>query len=181
MTIYNFIEKYKVPKKICDNFIEYYKKNKEYKNKGIVGDGYIDTSIKQSTDVTFYNNSNDENIKIFFEHLSLCVTEYIKKYKINGVLRTEIANNIQHYKANQGYNYLHYERSAGETYRQLVYTLYLNTVKDKGGTFFPFQQTTISAIKGDLIIFPADFTHRHKGIISPTEEKYIVTGWFTNK
>ena len=181
MTIYNFIEKYKIPEKICDDFIEYHKTNKEYKNKGIVGDGYIDTSIKNSTDVTFYNSSNNQNIKIFFEHLSLSVTEYIKKYKINGVLRTEIANNIQHYKANQGYDYLHYERSAGETYRQLVYTLYLNTVKDKGGTFFPFQQTTISANKGNLIIFPADFTHLHKGIISTTEEKYIVTGWFTNK
>ena len=175
MTIYNFIEKYKIPDKICDAFIEYYKTNKEYKNKGIVGDGYIDTSIKQSTDVSFYNNSNDNNIKMFFEHLSLYVTEYNKKYKINGVLRTEIAHNIQHYKANQGYNYLHYERSAGEPNRQLVYTLYLNTVKDKGGTSFPFQQTTVSAIKGDLVIFPADFTHLHKGVISPTEEKYIAT------
>ena len=69
MTIYNFIEKYKIPEKICDDFIEYHKTNKEYKNKGIVGDGYIDTSIKNSTDVTFYNNSNNQNIKIFFEHL----------------------------------------------------------------------------------------------------------------
>ena len=27
MTIYNFIEKYKIPDKICDDFIEYYKTN----------------------------------------------------------------------------------------------------------------------------------------------------------
>lgn len=24
----------------------------------------------------------------------------------------------------------------------------------------------------------SQFTHPHKGIVSPTEEKYIVTGWF---
>ena len=56
--------------------------------------------------------------------------------------------------------------------------LYLNTVKDKGGTEFPYQQKIFSAIKGDLLIWPSDFTHPHRGIVSPTEEKYIATGWF---
>ena len=56
--------------------------------------------------------------------------------------------------------------------------LYLNTVNDKGGTEFPFQNKIFFAKKGRLIIWPAEFTHPHKGIISPTEEKYIVTGWF---
>ena len=55
---------------------------------------------------------------------------------------------------------------------------YLNTVKDGGGTEFPFQNKIFSANKGDLIVWPAGFTHPHKGIVSLTEEKYIVTGWF---
>ena len=62
--------------------------------------------------------------------------------------------------------------------RQLVYMLYLNTVTDKGGTRFPYQKITTPAIKGNLILWPAEFTHPHQGIISPTQEKYIATGWF---
>ncbi len=56
--------------------------------------------------------------------------------------------------------------------------LYLNTIKDKGGTKFLNQKITTPAIKGNLIIWPAEFTHIHKGIVSPSEEKYIATGWF---
>ena len=56
--------------------------------------------------------------------------------------------------------------------------LYLNTVKDKGGTEFIFQNVVTPAIKGNLLIWPAEFTHLHRGIISPTEKKYIATGWF---
>ena len=55
--------------------------------------------------------------------------------------------------------------------------LYLNDVKD-GGTYFPFQNITTQAVKGDLILWPADFTHPHRGVISDTQEKYICTGWF---
>ena len=55
--------------------------------------------------------------------------------------------------------------------------LYCNTLK-KGGTHFPFQEKTLTAKKGKLIIWPSDFTHPHVGVISKTQEKYIVTGWF---
>ena len=34
------------------------------------------------------------------------------------------------------------------------------------------------AKKGNLVIWPAEFTHMHKGVISKTKEKYIATGWF---
>ena len=56
--------------------------------------------------------------------------------------------------------------------------LYLNTVTDNGGTYFPRQDTLTNAIKGDMIIWPAYFTHPHRGIVSETQEKYICTGWF---
>ena len=88
-----------------------------------------------------------------------------------------MCNNIQHYEISKGYPGLHYERDKEVSTRQLVYMLYLNTVTDRGGTEFPFQNITTSAVKGNLIIWPADFTHPHRGIISDTQEKYIATGW----
>jgi hypothetical protein len=56
---------------------------------------------------------------------------------------------------------------------------YLNTVKDGGGTEFFHQKLTTSAEQGKTLIWPADWTHTHRGITSPTEEKYIITGWYS--
>jgi|TARA_R100001530_G_C4233975_1_gene133436 hypothetical protein len=178
MNIFNFIDEYKVDDIICDNFIEYFKKNTEYKSLGSSStNGFIDTDIKDSTDVNFFNSSTNKNIITFFKELSKCLNSYIKKYNIKEELRTQLCNNIQYYKPKQGYPALHYERGKTFSTRQLVYMLYCNTVTDKGGTEFPYQNTTLSAVKGKLVIWPADFTHPHRGIVSDTQEKYIVTGW----
>jgi len=35
------------------------------------------------------------------------------------------------------------------------------------------------SIKGLSVVWPSDFTHTHRGIISNEYEKYIVTGWLS--
>ena len=55
---------------------------------------------------------------------------------------------------------------------------YLNDVNDGGETEFIHQGMQIHPEKGKTLIWPADWTHTHRGIPSPTETKYIVTGWF---
>ena len=50
---------------------------------------------------------------------------------------------------------------------------------DQGGTEFYYQNMTIQPKKGLTVIWPADWTHTHRGIVSPTQEKYIITGWFS--
>tara|TARA_A100000171_G_C2041662_1_gene100785 strand:+ start:58 stop:606 length:549 start_codon:yes stop_codon:yes gene_type:complete len=178
MNTFNFIEEYKLDDAMCDNFIKYFKKNKEYKKIGASGEkGTIDTTIKNCTETYFFNNSNDKNIINFFKKLSECLSFYVEKYNIKQKLLTQFCNNIQYYKPKQGYPALHYERGEAFPARQLVYMLYCNTVTDKGGTEFPYQNITLSAVKGKLVIWPAEFTHPHRGIISNTQEKYIVTGW----
>ena len=176
MNTYNFIDIYKVPKKLCDSLISYYKKNKEYKVIGEVETG-VKKETKDSTDVYFYNQSKNKHILQFFSELSTCAIKYCKKYKIADSIISSVRNHIQHYKPGGGYPVLHYERNKTNPKRMLVYMLYLNTVTDQGGTEFPFQGITLSANKGNLILWPAEFTHPHRGIISPTQEKYIATGW----
>jgi hypothetical protein len=61
--------------------------------------------------------------------------------------------------------------------RILVFMTYLNDVPD-GGTEFIYQNIISPAKKGLTLIWPAEFTHLHRGQISKTKEKYIVTGWF---
>ena len=61
--------------------------------------------------------------------------------------------------------------------RHLVFMTYLNNVEN-GGTDFLYQNYTTKAIKGNTVIWPAAWTHTHKGQISKTEDKYIITGWY---
>ena len=51
-------------------------------------------------------------------------------------------------------------------------------VDDGGETEFHWQQLKVKPVKGKTVIWPTDFTHLHRGIVSPTEDKYIATGWF---
>tara|TARA_R100000234_G_C4913302_1_gene140863 strand:- start:48 stop:590 length:543 start_codon:yes stop_codon:yes gene_type:complete len=176
--IHKFIERYKVDHKVCDGLIDYFKKNKEYKNQGEVGDGVVNKKIKNSKDVSFMNGSNDTRIENFFKALNPLIANYAQKYGISDAMRTASINNIQHYEPKGGYPVFHYENSFKTPYRTVVYMLYLNTVTDGGGTHFPFQDTLTNAIKGDMILWPAGFTHPHRGIVSETQEKYICTGWF---
>ncbi len=62
--------------------------------------------------------------------------------------------------------------------RVVAFITYLNTVTDGGGTHFIWQDQTVDAVAGKTVLFPAGYTHRHKGVVSPTQEKLIITGWF---
>ena len=175
----NYIEQYKIDLKICDDLISYFKEKNEYKASGMTSFNTIRYDVKKSTDVCVFNNSNDQRIKNFFMALTTCIQPYCKKYELKHRVKTELCNNIQHYKAGEGYFATHYERdSISSSTRELAYMVYHNTLTDKGGTFFPRHKKTIEPIKGKTVIWPAGFTHPHRGVISPTQEKYIATGWF---
>ena len=83
---------------------------------------------------------------------------------------------LQKTKPGEGYHVLHCEASRIETRnRILAFILYLNTVEE-GETYFPDQDLKIKPEQGKMIIWPAYFTHPHKGL-TPKQDKYIITGW----
>jgi hypothetical protein len=41
------------------------------------------------------------------------------------------------------------------------------------------QERTVKAEQGKLLFFPADWTYTHKGEVSNTTTKYILTGWIS--
>ena len=90
--------------------------------------------------------------------------------------------NIQKYNPNEGYHILHCENGGGKgIQRVLVWMIYLNTVTDKGGTYFSCYNKTLKAKEGRLVIWPADWTYPHSGIIPNRGEKYLMTGWYSYK
>jgi len=64
-----------------------------------------------------------------------------------------------------------------EKERLLGWMIYLNDIEEGGGTTFTHQNFTTKPREGDLYIWPAGWTHLHRGVVAPKEVKYIVTGW----
>ena len=186
----NFIHEFQVDELICDGLIEYHKNNKDYKHAGVIvnNDGVhlVDKDVKDSIDVYFYNSCVNPIINKYFDELILNLNIYCDKYKLN-TYETSFTNIIQYYPPNGGFKKWHNERpnygSKGHSIaaRALVYTTYLNDISDKGETEFKHQKLKVKPVKGKSIIFPTDFTHTHRGIPSPTQEKWIATGWFETR
>ena len=88
--------------------------------------------------------------------------------------------NVQHYAPGEHYSTWHCENNGQPPFknRHLAFMTYLNDVEDGGGTEFLHQNIEFKAEKGVTLIWPAYFTHIHRGIVSKTQDKYITTGWF---
>lgn len=191
----NFIEEYFIlDLTLCDELIKYHKNNNfKYIGKIQSKEGpVVDITEKDSTDVSFELRTNPTNNLFeyaeiqtrFSKVLQESVDQYINKYKYcNNFASFGISEGvfIQHYLPKQGYHKWHCERTSARmpaTTRHLVFMLYLNDVNDGGETEFYYQKVKIKPVKGKMLIWTADWTHTHRGIPSPTEEKYIITGWF---
>jgi len=83
------------------------------------------------------------------------------------------------YEPKGGHHVWHCERgSPHNRNRVLTWMCYLNDVTDRGGTAFYHQKEYINAEQGKLVMWSSEWMHLHKGLASPTQQKYIITGWF---
>jgi hypothetical protein len=88
---------------------------------------------------------------------------------------------MQRYVDEEGYYAWHYENYSGEPSmkdREMAFMWYLNDVSGGGETEFRFQKRKIEPKVGLAAIFPAFWTHTHRGNPpSKGQVKYIITGW----
>jgi prolyl 4-hydroxylase len=186
----NFIlEKYMDDVNLCDDLINYYMirddkaPGKTYlKNSN---EPVISLSDKKSTDIVINQKHVEDSdvLKRYIDELQKAVNLYIETYPYAnnyGPWSLIEEFNIQHYKPNEGFCVWHSERISSmnpAVTRHLVFMTYLNDVIDGGETEFYHQKLKVKPKKGLTLIWPADWTYTHRGITSPTQEKYIVTGW----
>ena len=167
---------------LCDALIDYHNNNLEYKSSGEVGKG-VDKKIKASTDVFIHGGNQNPMIHMYMQEVMNIVTKYVEKYNLKNMFDLAFKENwnIQHYKPNEGFFGWHCERTFYASHqRALVFMTYLNDVTDGGETEFYWQKVKTKPIKGKTVIWPTDFTHLHRGIPSPTQHKYIATGWMNH-
>ena len=182
----SFIGGWFIDKDICDNIVKYFKDTpNKFKTEGNVYSKKgrtIDKKVKDSLDLSICPKQYSSLFSNYRDKLQDCLEKYLIRYpESNDLARFNINDhyNIQYYKPNGGFKKWHNERgSLLDTTRVLVFMTFLNNASN-GGTCFKYQKLTVPAKKGLTLIWPTDFTHTHKGQISKTHEKYIITGWYS--
>lgn len=106
--------------------------------------------------------------------------KYAEKY---GVLSILSQHTIRLLKAQKteiggGYHVWHCEDDSPQNMRRLMtFILYLNDVDEGGETEFLYYPKRVKAKQGRLILWPAGYTHTHRGNPPISNTKYILTGW----
>jgi hypothetical protein len=125
---------------------------------------------------------NDVSVmNIFMTGLQNCFDEYTDQFDILKDLNLKCTSvKMQKTVPGAGYHVWHCEQGNDESAnRCLVYSLYLNNINDAGETEFLYQKLRIPPKENCMILWPAGFTHPHRGnVVHGDKSKYIITGWF---
>ena len=127
----------------------------------------------------FSHSLSNEVCGAVWNVLNKCYNEYAVKYDLNNLNLSCYNFKLHKVKKGQGYHLWHYETSVprGER-RVLVWMTYLKVPEEGGETEFLYQSKRIEPVIGRTLIWPAGFTHLHRGNPPLKGEKYYITGWF---
>ena len=188
----DFIEVYEntLTREVCDKVMTYtdlrLSTMSEDKKRGLIGGDEIDVELKDSYDLHM-KLDDDNEISISIRNALLPrIDKYIQSNpQLNLLPRWKYQNvyNLQKYNPGMGFHSLHCENTGAKpkhsVNRLAAWMIYLNTITNGGGTYFDNYDRTMDAVQGRCVIWPAYWTHMHKGIVSKTETKYIATGWIS--
>lgn len=176
-----------LPKEQCEKLIDYYKWANE---------NNLSFTRKQQDDGTDYTKQDTTvfpiqpetmEIQPFSPWLNPLLDSFWKQYQIYldeyNALRDAGKEwirslRIQKTEPGEGYHAWHYE-SAGAMHsmRATAWMFYLNDVEEGGETEFLYQHKRIEPKQGRLAIWPATYTHVHRGNPPLKGTKYIITSW----
>jgi len=174
------------PLSICDELITYFESNQNKQKRGTSGVGK-NLDIKNSIDITVSPKEiklpGNEVFEKYFHNLFSCYKDYVLQWPFLSVFPENLQVgkfNLQRYQSGQHFQSMHAERTSLETlHRVFAWMTYLNDVdvKEGGSTFFSHYGLEVQPRKGLTLIWPAEWTHAHKGNLLNADSKYIITGW----
>lgn len=178
------------PDDLCDRYIRYFmdleqngfvKDRHQYFTPGYhrlhYDDSGVDTVVGDWFMQTKINYISQEFNQVFWDPI---YKEYSQKFS---ALKDFAPHNIYDIKIQrttpgQGYHIWHTEVISRENCnRILVFMLYLNDVEEGGETEFLYMRRRVKPKKNRLVLWPAGFTHVHRGNPPISNDKYIITGW----
>lgn len=169
-------------KEFCHALIGFFDLNTTLHTDGISGNG-VYHNIKKDKEICLDLSNDWLEIKT---PLLECINEYKKIYPgIDSSLpkwSLDSSCQLMRYEPGDAYWAEHCEDDTikfGRAKRIFAWMAYLNNIDEGGGTRFTHQKFTTKPREGNLYIWPAGWTHLHKGMVAPKESKYILTGWFS--
>ena len=183
--LHNFIETYDTPQvwkdNICESIISFFEKKYIPKSSGLKAFNRNRQKVCSTMTLDF-GQDWDINDSVYF-FVKEGIDKYRNKYdylkRIDKISQWRLSPsyNIQRYDGEQeGFFSLHNESSGSYPYRILAWMVYLNDAEC--GTEFPYQDRTVTPKIGRTVIWPAAWTHPHRGVTPNVGLKYIATGWF---
>ena len=191
MEINDFIGQYSqaVSKDVCETMIDHFEKVKQLP--GIGEFSGANNSNTRNDEAAFFESitlENDaglrpvaSNIANFNKGLQTCFDKYFSKYALEKTLPALTSKVVKMHKVkpHEGYHTFHAEVGGMSSLdRCLVWLCYLNNVEEGGETEFLHQGVKVKPEQGKMIIWPAQWTHTHRGNPIYKGEKYYATGWF---
>lgn len=174
-------------KKLIALFNEGHKK--KLTNPGLTGKA-VDKKRKDSTDLSSnvltepLKKKYGPHIEEFFNRLMVAQADYLETFPILKYPKTWAMGVYEfslqrYYPGGQAYHAWHFENGYPAVMdRVITWMTYLNTVEEGGETEFEYQGIKMQPEEGKTLLWPAGYTHSHRGLPAPNETKYIITGWF---
>jgi len=171
------------PMSLCDGITCFFERNTAKQAKGVTGAG-LNASFKNRTDISITPGELSlpgyEAFKDYFDFLHACYKDYLDQWTfLQGFASTLDVGmfNVGRYTPGQHFASLHTERDLSNLHRFFAFLTYLSDVERGGSTYFSHYDLSIKPQKGLTLIWPADWTHAHRGNVVEGGEKYIITGW----
>ena len=189
VNINNFIATYDgyVPDIECKKAINLFEKQSQF-NATVNRQEFEKVSLLKKQDQQFF--SLPGNLEVWHQDLKALLANFdiaLKHYEINTGIKDVYdisefkytALKIQKTLPTEGYHLWHTEWGPTDEAlkRALVFSVYLNEVKEGGETEFLHFSKRVKSKTGRIVIWPAAFPYIHRGNSPLTGEKYILTSW----
>jgi len=180
----NFVVRYRgaFSRKECADLVEYI----DYlDNNNLL---FYDTEKLHQVDNKTINVNNGFNLDVtaasrisqqILPNMKICIDEYVNMFSLLQTSEFAVYDcKLKKIPPGGGFHSWHYENGSYiSAPRSFVIQVYLNDEFDGGETEFLYQNLREEAVTGDVIIFPAGFTHTHRGNPPIGGTKYIATTW----
>lgn len=200
------IYKHAVPDEICEYFIDFFETQDKLGNTwvGTMGGGHVKKDWKYCTDLNIRRDEKVRELKLYDDphHLKMLnryekivdekFNDYFQKYN-NGLgvhldpMKFYACKDVdsgplmhRYIPPEEGFHVWHADWGpwgGSPTHRMVVGMLYLNDVYEGGETEFYHQEIAIQPTQGTIVVWPAYFTHAHRGNPPISNPKYIVNKW----
>jgi len=167
----------------CDAMIDYFEKSRKH---GMGWQAKVAERKDEQLPITSVETMNIYDPTFLPDYMEMFWGKLYATYReLNPYLDTLPEHAIHWLKLQKtpiggGFHNFHHEqggRKHDNLNRILVVMTYLNDVKEGGETEFLDQNIRVSTKRGRSVLWPAYFTHPHRGNPPLSNEKYILTGW----